>query len=102
MYLSAPIASVAVFGSERSGIGFKTLFFLARSSSHVHPDVKHSVDSSLPHYGHSGILEAARELFMQIDGNPGDTGKEMTYFPSNLLCFVLLIILIFDNPLSHS
>ncbi|XP_059447709.1 uncharacterized protein LOC132179091 isoform X4 [Corylus avellana] len=46
------------------------------NSSHVHPDVKHSVDSSLPHYGHSGILEAARELFMQIDGNPGDTDAE--------------------------
>jgi hypothetical protein len=58
-------------------------FFFARISSSVHPDVKHSVDSSLPHYGHSGILEAARELFIQIDGNPGATGKAMILFPSN-------------------
>lgn len=55
------------------------------NGSHVHPDVKHSVDSSLPHYGHSGILEAARELFMQIDGNPGDTESKSSGFLSSLL-----------------
>ncbi|XP_062170601.1 uncharacterized protein LOC133876341 isoform X2 [Alnus glutinosa] len=54
-------------------------------NSSVHPDVKHSVDSSLPHYGHSGILEAARELFIQIDGNPGATESKSSGFLSSLL-----------------
>lgn len=26
----------------------------------------------MPHYGHSGIVEAAQNLFMQIEGNTGD------------------------------
>ncbi|KAG6667521.1 hypothetical protein CIPAW_01G106400 [Carya illinoinensis] len=46
------------------------------NSSHVHPDVKLSVESSFPHYGHSGILGAAQDLFRQIDGNPGDYDAE--------------------------
>lgn len=31
----------------------------------------------MPHYGHSGIVEAARNLFMQIEGNIGDDGKTL-------------------------
>lgn len=40
--------------------------------NHIHPDVRQRVISSMPHYGHSGIVEAARNLFMQIEGNTGD------------------------------
>lgn len=32
------------------------------------------MDSSRTHNGHSGIVEAARDLFTQIEGDPG--GKE--------------------------
>ncbi|CAK7348947.1 unnamed protein product [Dovyalis caffra] len=49
-----------------------TLFCRELYSSHIHPDVKQSVESSFPHYGHSGIVEAARDLYMQIEGNPAD------------------------------
>ncbi|XP_052172832.1 uncharacterized protein LOC127788510 isoform X3 [Diospyros lotus] len=44
------------------------------NSNHIQPDVRHGVISSLPHYGHSGIVEAARDLFFQIEGNLGDNG----------------------------
>ncbi|XP_047317202.1 diacylglycerol lipase-beta [Impatiens glandulifera] len=33
-------------------------------------DIRQRVISSMPHYGHSGIVEAARDLFMQVEGNP--------------------------------
>ncbi|KAL5703162.1 hypothetical protein ACHQM5_028289 [Ranunculus cassubicifolius] len=52
-------------------------------NSHVDPDVKQRVISSFPHYGHSGIVETARELFRQVDGDPGDSGA--TGFLSSLL-----------------
>ncbi|XP_042491712.1 uncharacterized protein LOC122071424 isoform X8 [Macadamia integrifolia] len=42
------------------------------NGNHVSLYVKQTVASSFPHYGHSGIIEAARELYMQIDGNPGN------------------------------
>ncbi|ESQ36341.1 hypothetical protein EUTSA_v10006938mg [Eutrema salsugineum] len=37
----------------------------------------HGMDSSRTHYGHSGIVEAARDLFMQIEGDPkfGESGS---------------------------
>ncbi|KAL5849154.1 hypothetical protein ACOSQ3_007215 [Xanthoceras sorbifolium] len=54
-------------------------------NSHIHPDVKKSVESSFPHYGHSGIVEAARELFMQIEGTPRDNDSDSTGFLSSLL-----------------
>ncbi|XP_057959730.1 uncharacterized protein LOC131152103 [Malania oleifera] len=44
------------------------------NSSCICPNVRKSVVSSFPHYAHSGIVGAARDLFMQIDGNPGDNG----------------------------
>lgn len=31
------------------------------------------------HYGHSGIVEAARDLFMQIEGEPKFGGKSLEY-----------------------
>ncbi|PIA29866.1 hypothetical protein AQUCO_05800146v1 [Aquilegia coerulea] len=49
----------------------------------IHPDVKQRVMSSFPHYGHSGIVETARELFMQVDGQSGDFNS--TGFLSSLL-----------------
>ncbi|XP_011624771.1 uncharacterized protein LOC18437972 isoform X2 [Amborella trichopoda] len=42
------------------------------TSNALAADVKQHVLSSFPHYGHSGIVEAARELYMQIDGETGD------------------------------
>ncbi|KAH1231412.1 hypothetical protein GmHk_10G030629 [Glycine max] len=38
--------------------------------NYIHSNIKKNVTSPFPHYGHSGIVEAARELFMQIEGNP--------------------------------
>ena len=55
-------------------------FLQLHSSNHIHQDVRQKVISSLPHYGHSGIVEAARDLFMQIEGNLGDDGKTMLLF----------------------
>lgn len=40
------------------------------SVSHVH-----DMDPSRKNYGHSGIVEAARDLFMQIEGDPKFGGK---------------------------
>lgn len=76
-----------------SGIWLKN-FSLVFSSSHVHPDVKLSVESSFPHYAHSGILGAAHDLFMQIDGNPGDYGKNITFstFQHYLVFFFLYFV----------
>lgn len=54
-------------------------------NGHFEPEVNHSVDSSLPHYGHAGVLEAARELFMQIDGTPSETDSKSSGFLSSLL-----------------
>jgi hypothetical protein len=34
----------------------------------------HGMDTSRKHYGHSGIVEAARDLFMQIEGDPKSGG----------------------------
>ncbi|KAH0876719.1 hypothetical protein HID58_064113 [Brassica napus] len=41
------------------------------------------MDSSRTHYGHSGIVEAARDLFTQIEGDPGESGS--TGFLSSLI-----------------
>nr|XP_018486679.1 PREDICTED: sn1-specific diacylglycerol lipase beta-like [Raphanus sativus] len=43
----------------------------------------HVMDSSRKHYGHSGIVEAARDLFRQIEGDPGESGS--TGFLSSLI-----------------
>ncbi|XP_077251936.1 uncharacterized protein LOC143891187 [Tasmannia lanceolata] len=54
------------------------------NSDPLAPEVKRNVLSSFPHYGHSGIVESARELFMQVDGQLGDKGQT-TGFLSSLL-----------------
>ncbi|CAM9003168.1 unnamed protein product [Rhodiola kirilowii] len=54
------------------------------NNDHIHPDVRHRLLSSSPHYGHSGIVEAARDLFSQVDGNTGQPGSA-TGFLSSLL-----------------
>ncbi|KAI5599614.1 hypothetical protein POPTR_002G231534v4 [Populus trichocarpa] len=46
------------------------------NSSHIQPDVKRRVESSFPHYGHSGIVEAARDLYIQIEGDLADNGNQ--------------------------
>ncbi|XP_031247740.1 uncharacterized protein LOC116105463 isoform X1 [Pistacia vera] len=56
-------------------------------NSHIHLDIKQSVESSSPHYGHLGIVEAARELYMQVEGNPRYDNDDFgsTGFLSSLL-----------------
>ncbi|KAK2991197.1 hypothetical protein RJ640_027169, partial [Escallonia rubra] len=56
------------------------------SGNHIQPSVRQTVVSSLPHHAHSGIVEAARDLFMQIDGNT-DSGQSSEFggFLSSLL-----------------
>ncbi|KAI0528926.1 hypothetical protein KFK09_001470 [Dendrobium nobile] len=51
----------------------------------LHPSVRETVVSSFPHYGHSGIVESSRELYMQVDGPPGDMACETSGFLSTLL-----------------
>ncbi|XP_073008012.1 uncharacterized protein [Typha latifolia] len=41
-------------------------------SEHLSASTRHRVISTFPHYGHGGIVESARELFLQIDGQLGD------------------------------
>ncbi|KAK4566888.1 hypothetical protein RGQ29_002938 [Quercus rubra] len=55
------------------------------NSSDIDPVVKCSVDSSFPHYGHSGIVEAAQDLFMQIDGTAFDHDAGSSGYLSSLL-----------------
>uniref|UniRef100_A0A0D6QZ81 Uncharacterized protein n=1 Tax=Araucaria cunninghamii TaxID=56994 RepID=A0A0D6QZ81_ARACU len=44
------------------------------NSNALDENVKQRVASSFPHFGHSGIVEAARELCVQLDGNTEDGG----------------------------
>ncbi|VAH33594.1 unnamed protein product [Triticum turgidum subsp. durum] len=37
--------------------------------------MRERVISTFPHYGHGGIVEAARELFMQLNNCTGDNGN---------------------------
>ncbi|XP_068491448.1 uncharacterized protein [Phaseolus vulgaris] len=55
--------------------------------NYIHYDIKKNVASSFPHYGHSGIVETARELFMQIEGNPERPDSESYGLLSKLLGF---------------
>ncbi|VYS45129.1 unnamed protein product [Arabidopsis thaliana] len=45
----------------------------------------HGMDTSRKHYGHSGIVEAARDLFMQIEGDPKSGESESSGFLSSLI-----------------
>ncbi|KAG0496572.1 hypothetical protein HPP92_001263 [Vanilla planifolia] len=47
--------------------------------------VRETVLSSFPHYGHSGIVESARELYMQVDCQPGEITAVTSGFLSSLL-----------------
>ncbi|XP_057428068.1 uncharacterized protein LOC130721319 isoform X2 [Lotus japonicus] len=53
--------------------------------NHIHSNIRKNVTSSFPHFGHSGIVEAAREVFMQIEGNPGEQDSESYGLLSKLL-----------------
>lgn len=44
------------------------------NGNHCDPCIRQRVVSSTPHYAHSGVVEAARDLYMQVDGNCGDDG----------------------------
>ncbi|KAJ4757979.1 Sn1-specific diacylglycerol lipase [Rhynchospora pubera] len=45
------------------------------NSNNLDPSVKEKLQSSFPRFGHSGIIESARELYIQINGNPLDGDK---------------------------
>ncbi|GAB4834161.1 hypothetical protein Ancab_032425 [Ancistrocladus abbreviatus] len=62
-------------GDARSESFVSFSFF---SGDHIDSGVRQSIIASFPHYGHSGIIEAARELFEQIDGSSGDQSEGMT------------------------
>ncbi|KAF4365606.1 hypothetical protein F8388_007439 [Cannabis sativa] len=49
------------------------------NSGHVNPEIKQKVVSSFPHYGHSGIVEAARNLFIQIEGKDEDDAPDISF-----------------------
>lgn len=54
---------------------FLFLFFntsFSFSGNHCDPCIRQRVVSSTPHYAHSGVVEAARDLYMQVDGNCGN------------------------------
>ncbi|XP_022929839.1 sn1-specific diacylglycerol lipase beta isoform X1 [Cucurbita moschata] len=54
----------------------------------IQPNVKQRIMSSFPHHAHSGIVEAARDLYMQIEGNCRDNdgaGSEPCGLLSSLL-----------------
>ncbi|RVW63201.1 putative ribonuclease H protein [Vitis vinifera] len=67
------IVGVALGFSQKVTLVF--FVFLVYSSNQIHPNVRQSVISSFPHYGHSGIVEAARDLFNQVEGNAGAVVK---------------------------
>ncbi|XP_020595922.1 uncharacterized protein LOC110035927 [Phalaenopsis equestris] len=46
--------------------------------------VRETVASSSPHYGHSGIVESSRELYMQVDCPPGDSSQTSGFLSSLL------------------
>lgn len=45
------------------------------NSNILNDNVKQRVGTTFPHFGHSGIVEAARELCMQLDGNMEDVDR---------------------------
>ncbi|XP_059632852.1 uncharacterized protein LOC132275397 [Cornus florida] len=54
------------------------------NGDHNHPVIRQSVVSTSQHYGHSGVIEAARDLFMQIEGSNGSS-SHCSGFLSSLL-----------------
>ncbi|KAF9688309.1 hypothetical protein SADUNF_Sadunf02G0184100 [Salix dunnii] len=51
----------------------------AKYISHIQPNVKRRVESSFPHHGHSGIIEVARDLYMQIEGDLADNARSFNF-----------------------
>ncbi|MED6130889.1 hypothetical protein PIB30_004749 [Stylosanthes scabra] len=58
---------------------------LAGLTNHIRPDIKKNVTSTFPHHAHSGIVEAARELFKRIEGDPDIDDPESRGLLSKLL-----------------
>ncbi|KAL6840346.1 hypothetical protein ACP4OV_030156 [Aristida adscensionis] len=48
------------------------------NSDQLSPQVKNTVLSSFPHYGHAGIVESARELYTKLEGQPTHQDKSDT------------------------
>nr|XP_034597318.1 uncharacterized protein LOC117858369 isoform X3 [Setaria viridis] len=58
------------------------------NSDQLSPQLKNTVLSSFPHYGHAGIVESARELYTVLEGQPMHQDKSDTVtagFLSSLL-----------------
>ena len=64
--------------------------FFMSSGNHIQPSVRQTMLSSLQHYGHSGIVDAARDLFMQIEGYPYD-GMGKWYLYCRFMCIISLL-----------
>ncbi|XP_015887067.3 uncharacterized protein LOC107422170 isoform X2 [Ziziphus jujuba] len=54
-------------------------------NSHIPLDLRQYLVSSFPHYGHSGIVETARDLFKQIEGNTTNDESDSRGILSSLL-----------------
>ncbi|KAK8549274.1 hypothetical protein V6N13_008951 [Hibiscus sabdariffa] len=54
------------------------------NSSCIHPSVKDRVESSFPHFGHSGIVETARDLYAQVEGYSGEETQSGGFLSSLL------------------
>ena len=72
-------------------------YVLVYSCNYIHSNIKKNLTSSFPRYGHSGMVEAARELFMQIEGNPEGPGKK--YFNFFILTVLSSVELVQSNCL---
>ncbi|GAB2272644.1 hypothetical protein Dimus_007466 [Dionaea muscipula] len=59
------------------------------NSKIIDADVRQRVILTFPHYGHSGIVDAARELFNQIDGGSGDGNEDKASEPRGFLSSLL-------------
>lgn len=70
LLLSRTINIVFAFGTQ-----IFIIYCVVCSSTNIHPEVRQAVISSFPHHGHSGIVEAARDLFMQIEVSSRDDGN---------------------------
>ncbi|GLU01082.1 hypothetical protein SLE2022_184080 [Rubroshorea leprosula] len=68
---------------KESPLSFKDLDGII-NSNHINPEIRHHVESSFPHYGHSGVIEAARDLYEQVEGN-SEHDSESIGFLSSLL-----------------
>ncbi|PNT73388.1 hypothetical protein BRADI_2g57770v3 [Brachypodium distachyon] len=58
------------------------------NSDQLSPQVKGAILSSFPHYGHAGMVESARELYVKLEGQPIHQDKSETVtvgFLSSLL-----------------